>query len=140
MKNILSLSLLALIFLVGGCATTGPVKNVMSSNVFYTDASQQVAFDASIEALQKLGYNIEIKDRDNFYIKGLYYTMLLPLPISAQIDVTKEAAGTKLTCSVDYPCFPKIDAIGRYAYFVNNIYAELQKNLEQKGYKAQKSR
>ena len=139
-KNIFLLVVLLGIFLVNGCATPGPVKNTLASNAFYTDASQQVAFDACAEAMQKLGYNIEVKDKDNFFIKGSYYPMVSGAYVRTQIDVTKEASGTKIVCSADWPSVFKCDAFGYYTRYIDNIYNELSQNLGGKGYKIQKSK
>lgn len=128
--------------LINGCATVGPMKDSASSNAVYTDASREVAFDASIEALQKLGYKIELKDKDNYFVKGSYWNPLTGYqPLYAQIDVTQETAGAKITYGLDQPgTIKQLDITGYYPRCANNIYNEISKSLSQKGYKAQKSR
>ena len=130
------------IFLVSGCATVGPMKDSASSNAIYTDASREVAFDASVEALQKLGYKIEMKDKDNYFVKGSYWNPLTGYqPLYAQIDVSQETSGAKITYGVDQPgTIKQLDITGYYPRCANNIYNEIEKTLSAKGFKAQKSR
>ena len=130
------------IFLVSGCATVGPMKDSASSNAVYTDASREVAFDASVEALQKLGYKIEMKDKDNYFVKGSYWNPLTGYqPLYAQIDVSQETSGAKITYGVDQPgTIKQLDITGYYPRCANNIYNEIEKTLSAKGFKAQKSR
>ena len=142
MKRYVLLIILCVAFFISGCATTGPMKGVASSDAVYTDASRQVAFDASIEALQKLGYKIEMQDKDNYFIKGSYWNPLTGYsPLIAQIDVSQETSGAKITYGVDQAgTIKQLDITFYYARCANNIYNELAKALSQKGYKAQKSR
>lgn len=128
--------------LVSGCATTGPIKGSASSNAIYTDASREIAYDASVEALQKLNYKIEMKDQANFYVKGSYWNPLTGYqPLYAEIDVTQETSGAKITYGVDQPgTIKQLDITGYYPRCANNIYNEINKVLTQRGYKAQKSR
>ena len=128
--------------LINGCATTGPMKDSASSNALYTDASREVAFDASIEALQKLGYKIELQDKDNYFVKGSYWNPLTGYtPLTAQIDISQETSGAKIVYGVDQAgTIKQLDITGYYSRCANNIYNELAKALSQKGYKAQKSR
>ena len=129
-------------FLISGCATVGPMKDSASSNAIYTDASREVAFDASVEALQKLGYKIEMKDKDNYFVKGSYWNPLTGYqPLYAQIDVSQETSGAKITYGVDQPgTIKQLDITGYYPRCANNIYNEIEKTLSAKGFKAQKSR
>ena len=117
------------VFLIAGCATTGPAKDTASSNVIYTNAPIKVAFDASCNALKNLGYKIEKKDTDNFFVRGSCVNLLTGrTPFYAQIKVSQETSGTKITCSVDRPGTIKaLDVTGYYS--VDNIYKEIAKIL-----------
>ena len=129
MKNSLLFILLSGIFLTAGCATTGPVKDTSSANVIYTNAPIKVAFDASCDALTRLGYKIEKKDTDNFFVKGSCNNFLAGhTSLYAQIKVSQETSGAKITCSVDRPGTIKaLDVTGYYS--VDNIYKEIAKIL-----------
>lgn len=118
------------------------MKGAASSNAVYTDASRQIAFDTSIEALQKLGYKIELKDQGNFFVKGSYWNPLTGYaPLVAEIDVTQETSGAKIVYSIDQAgTIKELDITGYYPRCANNIYNEINKILSQKGYKVQKSR
>ena len=131
MKMNLFFILLLGTFLIAGCATTGPAKDAASANVIYTNAPIKDAFDASCDALKNLGYKIEKKDTDNFFVKGSCVNLLTGhTPLYAQINVTQETSGTKITCSVDRPGTVKtLDVIGYYS--ANNIYKEIAKILAQ---------
>ena len=131
MKSSLLLILSVGIFLIAGCVTTGPVKDTASANVIYTNAPIRDAFDASCNALKKLGYKIEKKDTGNFFVKGSCVNLLTGhTPLYAQINVTQETSGTKITCSVDRPGTIKtLDVTGYYS--ANNIYKEIAKILAQ---------
>ena len=102
-----------------------------SSNVIYTNAPIRNAFDASCDALKNLGYKIEKKDTDNFFIQGSCLNLLTGhTPLHAQINVTQEKTGTKIICSVDRPgAIKALDVTGYYS--VNNIYKEIAKILAQ---------
>ena len=123
--------LLVGVFVIAGCATTGPIKDAASTNVIYTDAPIKDAFDASCDALKNLGYKIEKKDTDNFFVKGSCVNLLTGhTPLYAQINVSQETLGTKITCSVDRPgAIKALDVTGYYS--VNNIYKEIAKILAQ---------
>lgn len=138
MKRILIL--VSLVSLLAGCATTGPVKGVAAGNVIYTDASREMAFDASCEALRKLGYTIEMKDEDNFFAKGSYFNPLTGYsPLYGQIDVIQETSGVKIEYGVDQPgTIKELDITGYYSRCANNIYKEIEKILSAKGCKVQK--
>ena len=131
MKGSLFLILSLGVFLIAGCVTTGPVKNATSANVIYTNAPIKDAFDASCSALKNLGYKIEKKDTGNFFVKGSCVNLLTGhTPLYAQINVTQETSGTKITCSVDRPGTIKtLDVTGYYS--ANNIYKEIAKILAQ---------
>ncbi len=131
MKKSLFFILLSAAFLIAGCATTGPVKDPDSANVIYTNAPATAAFDASCDALKHLGYKIEKKDADNFFVQGSYVNLLTGhTPFYAQINVTQEKTGTKIICSVDRPgAIKALDVTGYYS--VNNIYKEIAKILAQ---------
>ena len=141
-KYIFFIAVLCGAVLINGCATTGPIKGSAASNAVYTDATREVAFDASVEALQKLGYTIELKDKDNYFVKGSYWNPLTGYqPLYAQIDITQETSGAKITYGVDQPGTIKaLDITGYYPRCANNIYKEIEKVLSAKGHKAQKSR
>jgi hypothetical protein len=142
MKKYSFLVVACLALLVAGCATTGPVKGSASSNAIYTDASRQIAFDAANDALAKLGYKIDLKDQENFFVKGSYWNPLTGYqPLVAEIDVTQETSGAKIVYSIDQAgTIKQLDITGYYPRCLNNIYNEINKILVQKGYKAQKSR
>ena len=131
MKRSLCLILLLGVFLIAGCATSRPVKDSASANVIYTNAPREVAFDASCGALKNLGYKIEKKDTGNFFVRGSCVNLLTGhTPLYAQINVTQETSGTKITCSVDRPGTIKtLDVTGYYS--ANNIYKEIAKILAQ---------
>ena len=142
MKKYSLLVIACLALLVAGCATTGPVRGAASSNAIYTDASRQIAYDAANEALAKLGYKIELKDQENFFVKGSYWNPLTGYaPLVAEIDVSQETSGAKIVYSIDQAgTIKQLDITGYYPRCLNNIYNEINKSLVQKGYKAQKSR
>jgi hypothetical protein len=143
MKKMYFLVLLAVAVLINGCATTGPVKHSDGSNIAYTDASREIAFDASIEALQKLGYKIEIKDQENFYVKGSYWNPLTEYaPVNAQIDISQETSGAKIVNSIHLAGGYNLIGVASLVYTqrAENIYKEEAKILAAKGYKVQKSR
>ena len=131
MKRTLSLLLLSGIFLTAGCATARPVKDAASANVIYTNAPVKDAFTASCDALKNLGYKIDNKDTSNFSVKGSCVNLLTGhTPLHAEIKVTQDTAGTRITCSVDRPGAVKtLDVIGYYS--ANNIYKEIAKILAQ---------
>ena len=131
MKSSSFLILLLGVFLIAGCATTGSVKDIASANVIYTNAPIKVAFDASCDALKNLGYKIEKEDADNFFAKGSCVNVLTGrTPFYAQINVTQETSGTKITCSVDRPgAIKTLDVTGYYS--ANNVYKEIEKILAQ---------
>ncbi|MFA6142049.1 MAG: hypothetical protein WC738_01995 [Candidatus Omnitrophota bacterium] len=131
MKRSLFSILLLGVFLITGCATTGPAKDAASANVIYTNAPIKVALDASCCALKNLGYKIEKKDTDNFFVQGSCVNLLTGrTPFYARINVSQEASGTKITCSVDRPgAIKALDVIGYYS--ANNIYKEIAKILAQ---------
>ena len=131
MKRDLFLILLLVAFLIAGCATTGPVKDTASSNVIYTNAPIRDAFDASCDALKNLGYKIEKKDTDNFFIQGSCLNILTGhTPLHAQINVTQETSEVKISCRVDQPgAIKTLDVTGYYS--ANNIYKEIAKILAQ---------
>ena len=131
MKNSIFFILLAGIFLIAGCATSGRAKDDASANVIYTNAPIRDAFDASCNALKNLGYKIEKKDTKNFFVQGSCVNILTGhTPFYAQINVTQETSGTKIACSVNRPGTIKaLDVIGYYS--ANNIYKEIVKILAQ---------
>ena len=131
MKRDLFFILLLGIFLTAGCATAGPAKDTASANVIYTNAPIKDAFEASCSALKNLGYKIEKKDTGNFSVRGSCVNLLTGhTPLYAQINVTQEASGTKIACSVDRPGAVKaLDVTGYYS--ANNIYREITKILAQ---------
>ena len=133
MKNVSFLILLLGIFLTSGECAAEPVKEIASGNVMYTSAPREIAFKASCEALQKLGYKIETKEIGNFFVKGSYTNPWAGhTPLYAQIDVTQEASGTKISYSVYQPGAIKIlDITGRYSRCANNIGKEIEKILVQ---------
>ena len=130
-KNNSILILLSGIFLIAGCVTTGPIKYSDSSNVIYTNAPIKDAFNASCNALKNLGYKIEKKDTDNFFVQGSCVNLLTGhTPLRAQIKVTQQTLGTKIACSVDLPGAVKVlDVIGYYS--TDSIYKEIVKVLAQ---------
>ena len=142
MKKYAILFLICGLFLINGCATTGPVRGAAASNAAYTDASREIAFEAANQALLNLGYKIELKDEDNFYLKGSYWNPLTGYsPLIAEIDVSQETSGAKIVYSIDQAgTIKQLDITGYYPRCANNIYNELDKILTAKGYKVQKSR
>lgn len=131
MKKSMLLILLLGVFLITGCATTWSVKDATSADVIYTNAPIKDAFDASCDALKNLGYKIEKKDTDNFFVKGSCVNLLTGhTPLYAKINVTQETSGTKITCSIDQPgAIKTLDVTGYYS--ANNIYKEIVKILAQ---------
>ena len=127
-------------FLISGCATTGPVKGAAASDIIYTNAPKDSAFKSSYLALQKLGYKIELLDKDNFFIKGSYENPLTGVyPLYAKIEIDEEAGGTKITYSVDQQGTIKaLDITGYYPKCVNNIYKAIADKLGEQGYVLQK--
>jgi len=123
----LILSLGAII--IAGSAAAGPAKDAASGKVMYTSAPREVAFKASCEALEKLGYKIEKKDADNFLVTGSYVNPWAGrAPRHAQISVTKEAAVTKITYTVDRRgALKALDVAGYFS--ADNIYKEIEKIL-----------
>ena len=131
MKNSLFLVLLSSMFIILGCATARPVKDAASTGVIYTNAPVKDAFNASCDALKNIGYKIDQKDTDNFFVKGSCTNLLTGhTPLRAEIRVTQEASGTKISCIVDRPGAVKtLDVIGYYS--ADNIYKEIAKILAQ---------
>lgn len=131
MKSNLFLILLSGVFLITGCATAGPAKDAASAKVIYTNAPTREAFDASCNALKNLGYKIEEKDIGKFFVRGSCVNLLTGrTPFYAQIKVSQETSGTKITCSVDQPgAIKALDVTGYYS--VDNIYKEIAKILAQ---------
>jgi len=129
MKRRLSSVLLLGMFLIAGCATTKPVRDAGSANVIYTNAPVNVAFNASCMALKNLGYKLEEKNADSFSVSGSRTTVLPGhTQVHARINVSQDAAGTKIACIVDRPGTVKtLDIIGYYG--VDNIYKEIVKIL-----------
>ena len=130
-KYIFVLVLLSGIYSIAGCATAGPAKDAVSAGVIYTNAPIKDAFEASCDALKNLGYKIEKKDADNFFVTGSCVNLLTgKTPFYAQVNVTQEAAGSKITCRVDRPgAIKTLDVIGYYS--ADNIYKEIAKILAQ---------
>ena len=127
----LFLILLLGVLLITGCATTKPVKDAASASVIYTNAPIDTAFDASCSALKHLGYKIEKKEMVNFYVQGSCVNLLTGrTPLYANINVTQETAGVKITCSVERPgAIKALDVTGYYS--ADNIYKEIAKILAQ---------
>ena len=130
--RIRSFILLSMVLLTAGCAAAGrPVKDAGSANVIYTNAPIKDAFNASCDALKNLGYKIEKKDTDNFFVRGSCVNLLARhTPVCARINVSQETSGTKIACRVDRPGAVKaLDVIGYYS--ADNIYKEIAKILAQ---------
>lgn len=121
------------VLLITNCVTAEQIKDAASGNVMYTNAPREVAFKASCEALKKLGYKIEAKDTDNFFVKGSYSNPWAGHnPLYAQIDVSQEASGTKISYSVyQAGAIKLLDIIGRYPRCADNICKEIGKILVQ---------
>lgn len=141
MRNNTILMAVCISLLMAGCATVGPVKGSATSNAIYTDAPIEIAYESACQALQNLGYKIEMKDKDNYFVKGTYYNPLTGYsPLIAKIDVSKEVSGAKIIYDIDQEGTIKaLDITGYYVRCGNNIYQELIKILGSKGYKLQKS-
>ena len=131
MKKSLFLVLLLMMFIIAGCATAKPVKDAASTGVIYTNAPIKDAFNASCDALKNIGYKIDQKDTDKFFVKGSCTNLLTGhTPLRAEIRVTEETSGTKISCIVDRPgAIKTLDVIGYYS--ANNIYKEIAKILAQ---------
>ena len=101
----------------------------ISANVIYTNAPIKVAFDASCDALKNLGYKIEKKDTKSFFVTGSCVNLLTGhTPLYAQINVSQDASGTKIACSVAQPgAIKALDVTGYYS--ADNIYKEIAKIL-----------
>ncbi len=127
-------------FIINGCATTGPVKGAAASNIIYTNAPKDLAFESSCQALEKLGYKIELKDRDNFFIKGSHYNPLTgTYPLYAKIEISEEVGGAKITYSVaQQGTIKALDITGYYPRSANNIYKAIADKLGEQGYTSQK--
>jgi hypothetical protein len=133
MKKIPILILAFAVFLITDCAAAKPAKNVAAGSVMYTNAPREVAFNASCEALEKLGYKIETKDADKFFVKGSYANPWAGhTPLYAQIEVSQDASATKIIYGVDQPgAIRLLDITGRYSRCANNIRREIEKILAQ---------
>ena len=131
MKKNLFLILLLEVFLIAGSATAGQAKDDASAKVIYTDAPIGIAFDASRSALKNLGYKIEKEDAGNFSVQGSCINLLTGhTPFYAHINLTQEAEGVKITCSVKRPGAIKVLDVTGY-YSPDNIYREIVKILAQ---------
>ena len=125
-------------FMINGCATTGAIKGTAAGYIIYTNAPEEVAFEVSYQALEKLKYKIESKDKDNFFIKGSY-SDLLTGHLDAQIEINKEVGGAKIIYNINQPGSIKaFDITGYYPRNANRIYNAIADKLGEQGYTVQK--
>lgn len=125
-------------FMINGCATTGAIKGTATGYIIYTNAPKDVAFEASCQALEKLKYTIESKDRDNFFIEGSY-SDLLTGRLDARIEINEEVGGAKITYNINQPGSIKaFDITGYYPRNANRIYNAIANKLGEQGYILQK--
>jgi len=136
------LILFSAVLFISGCATTSHMKGTSASGVAYTDAPINIAFDISCQALQSLGYIIELKDQDNYFVKGKYSNPLVSYTgIYGQVETITEAGGTKIVYGIYEPGgIAALDITFSYPRYANNIFIKIEEQLKSKGYKVQKSR
>lgn len=133
MKKILLMALALSALSASYGSADGQIKNTVPGNVIYTSAPREIAFRAACQALQNLGYKIETKDAEKCSVKGSYSNPWAGhTPLYAQIDVSQETSGTKISYSIDQPGAIKIlDITGRYSRCGRKISKEIEKILAQ---------
>lgn len=125
-------------FLISGCATTGAVKDTAAGYIIYTNASKDVAFKASCQALEKLKYIILVNYIDNFLIEG-FYSDILTGRLNIRIEIDEEAGMTKITYNINQPGTIKaFDITGYYPRNASRIYNAIADKLGEQGYVLQK--
>lgn len=143
MKKNIFWVLLCGVFLISGCATAEKGRHPGESVYhMYTNAPKDIVFDVSCQALPNVKYTIDIKDRDEYVLRGTRHYFSLPgYPKEfsyATIEIEEETTGVKVTCIIDRPT--AINAFGINRGYANEIYKEINKSLSAKGYKLQKGK
>ena len=132
--------LIVLVSITAGCAKTGQIKHIATSNILYTNSPLDTAYDASRSALETLKYTIVIPDRDNYYLQAKYFHPLTSNPpLYAEIEMSEEISGAKIITFLDRPGgLMPISITGVTRRYTNNIYREIEQMLTSQGYTVQR--
>jgi hypothetical protein len=106
-----------------------PKKKQTRSNVMYTNAPADVAFNAACSALKNLGYTIEEEDAKNFFVKAYYARSAKDKDRRyAEIKVSREASCTKIASSAQRSTVTRAFGLMSYSR-PDAVYKEISKVL-----------